>query len=139
MHNEPPKDHVEGEGGYEDEPAPKRRDFDSDSGSDSNSDSYADPEPRRSIDENLRNRATWQRFLFMIIMAVLFCLGITVSCIVVLLQFFWVLFTGETKREFLTVGRQLAEYSREVVLYMTFVTDERPFPFDRPWPSDESA
>jgi hypothetical protein len=53
-----------------------------------------------------------------------------------MLQFFWVLFTGETKREFASIGRQLGDYGRQIVLYMSFNTDDRPFPFDLDWPSD---
>ena len=94
-----------------------------------------DEDDEASIEENLRNRSTWKRFLFMIVVAVLFWLGVIVGIIVILLQFLWVLFTGRTKKEFSAVGRQLAEYSREIVLYMSFNTDERPFPFDRDWPS----
>ncbi len=94
-----------------------------------------DEDDQASIEENLRNRSTWKRFLFMIVVAVLFWLGVIVGIIVILLQFLWVLFTGRTKKEFSAVGRQLAEYSREIVLYMSFNTDERPFPFDRDWPS----
>jgi len=131
MSNGPPKDHVEGEGGYEDEPAAHDAGYEPDSG--------RGDRPRRPIDENLRIRATWQRLLFMFVMALLFSLGVTVGCVLVLLQFFWVLFTGETKPEFVTVGRQLAEYSREIVLYMSFASEERPFPFDRPWPSGDAG
>ena len=104
--NEPPKDHVDEPGHYGD-------DFDS----------AAD------------GRASWQRLLFMVVMAMLFGLGVTVGTIAVVLQFFWVLFTGETKEELALVGRQLGEYAKEIALYMTFNTDERPFPFDRDWPS----
>ena len=104
--NEPPKDHVDEPGAY---------------GS--------------AIDENIQSKATWQRLLFMFILSIIFALGVSVGCIVVALQFFWVLFTGETKKEFSAIGRQLGEYSKEIVLYMTFNTEERPFPFDRDWPS----
>jgi len=95
-----------------------------------------DAEDPGSFDDNIRSKATWLRLLFMFIMAALFSIGVTVGCVIVLLQFFWVLFTGETKREFSAVGRQLGEYSKEIALYMTFNTEERPFPFDRDWPSD---
>jgi len=104
--NEPPKDHV-------DEPDMTRSTF----------------------DDNIRSKATWQRLVFMIIMSLLFCLGITAGWIVVVLEFFWVLFTGETKKEFSSIGRQLGEYAKEIALYMTFNTEERPFPFDRDWPA----
>jgi hypothetical protein len=103
---EPPKDHVDEPGAYE-----------------------------ASFDDAARSKATWLRLLFMLIMAVIFCLGVTVGAAVVLLQFFWVLFTGESKPELKTVGRQLGDYAREIALYMSFNTEERPFPFDREWPS----
>lgn len=105
--NEPPKDHV-------DEP-----------------DSYRD-----DSDDGALGKATWQRLLFMLIMWLLFCLGVTVGIVVVVLQFFWVLIHGEPKKELSAVGRQLGDYAREIALYMTFASDERPFPFDRDWPSD---
>ena len=106
--NEPPKDHVDESGEYED-------DFSGD----------------------VENKANWQRLVFMIVMALIFGLGVTVATIVVVLQFFWVLFTGETKKELASVGRQLGEYGKQIALYMTFNTEERPFPFDRDWPVDE--
>jgi hypothetical protein len=105
--NEPPKDHID------EETAPHRSSF----------------------EEHIRSKATWQRLLFMLILGLLFSVGVTVGCILVILQFFWVLFTGETKRELSAVGRQLAEYGRQVALYMTFNTEDRPFPFDLDWPS----
>jgi hypothetical protein len=104
--NEPPKDHIDEPGAYE-----------------------------ASFNDAPDSKANWQRALFMLILAIIFCVGVTVGTIVVFLQFFWVLFTGETKEEFSTIGRQLAEYGREIALYMTFNTEERPFPFDRDWPS----
>jgi hypothetical protein len=113
--NDPPKDHVDEPDAYHD-----------DSGNDSGDDSGDDA----------RGKATWQRLLFMLIMWVLFCLGVTVGIVVIVLQFFWVLIDGEPKKELSAVGRQLGDYAREIALYMTFATDERPFPFDRDWPSD---
>lgn len=104
--SEPPKDHVDEPGAYDD-----------------------------SVDEFTQSRATWQRLLFMLIMWVLFCLCVSVGVVVVVLQFFWVLINGEPKDELSTVGRQLGDYAREIALYMTFNTEERPFPFDRDWPS----
>jgi flagellar basal body-associated protein FliL len=105
--NEPPKDHVDG----------------------------PDADGAGSDDDAL-SKVSWQRLLFMVIMWVLFCLGVTVGMVVVVLQFFWVLINGEPKKELSAIGRQLGEYAREIAEFMTFATDERPFPFDRDWPSD---
>lgn len=108
--NEPPKDHV-------DEP-----------------DAYG-----QDSEDEARGKASWQRLLFMLIMWVLFCLGVTVGIVVVVLQFFFVLINGEPKHDLSAIGRQLGEYARDIILYMTFATDERPFPFDRDWPSGKSG
>jgi Domain of unknown function (DUF4389) len=110
---EPPKDHVE------DREAQESSDYD----------------PPPEFEATIGNKATWQRLLYMLVFGMIFSLSVGVCCFVILLQFFWVLFTGETKKEFLTVGRQLAEYTREIGLYMTFNTEERPFPFGKDWPS----
>jgi hypothetical protein len=103
--DEPPKDHVE-------EPDP-----------------YGE-----AVEEDSGNKATWQRLLFMLIVWILFCLGVSVAIVVIVLQFFWVLVTGEPKKELSTIGRQLGEYGRDIALYMSFNTEERPFPFGRDWP-----
>lgn len=127
--NDGPRQHGAGSGDFGDDSrigrGPRRRDDDAD----------FDDDDQASLEEHLRNRSTWKRFLFMIVVAVLFWLGVIVGLMVILLQFLWVLFTGRTKKEFSAVGRQLAEYSKEIVLYLSFNTDERPFPFDRDWPS----
>jgi len=126
--NEPPKDHAE-------EPGDDPYDYGHEPGADAESDPGAGSGARSSpFAEKIRSKDTWLRLLFMVIMAVLFWAGLIVGVIIVILQFFWVLFTGETKREFSAVGRQLAEYGKEIALFMTFNTDERPFPFGRDWP-----
>lgn len=53
---------------------------------------------------------------------------------VVILQFFIVLFTGETNPRLEALGQSLATYSYQLVAYLTFVTEDQPFPFDD-WPS----
>jgi hypothetical protein len=127
MHKGPPQGHGTGSGDFDDDRFDRDRRYYAESG--------IDDDEQASMEENLRNRSTWKRFLFMIVMAILFSLGVTIGCFIVLLQFLWVLFTGHTKKEFSSVGRQLAEYCKEIVLYMTFNTEQRPFPFDRDWPS----
>jgi hypothetical protein len=55
--------------------------------------------------------------------------------VVVLLQFFWVLFTRETNKPLETLGLSLATYTYQIICYLTFNTEERPFPFDLDWPA----
>lgn len=104
--HEPPRDHAEG-------------------------DRFTESE---SIDEHWKSRDTWVRLAFILIMALLLGLAWMVGAVVVVLQFGWVLFTGGPKKELSRTGAQIATYSAEIVQYMTFNRDDRPFPFDRDWP-----
>ena len=92
-------------------------------------------ESGKPIEENLKSRATWTRFLFMVLSYVLVSLAGMVGSVVVVLGFLMVLFTGEVNRELRGVGQSIAAYIYENVRYLTFNTDERPFPFGGKWPS----
>ena len=95
-------------------------------------------EPGKPIEENLKSRATWTRCLFMLISYVFVSLAGLVGSVVVVLGFLMVLFTGEVNRELRAVGQSIASYIYENVCYLTFNTDERPFPFGKKWPSGSS-
>ncbi len=86
-----------------------------------------------TIEENLKSRSTWLRLLFMILFIALWTISRVVVLAVVVLQFFWVLFSGETNARLGAFGQSLATYSYQIVMYLTFNTEEQPFPFSD-WP-----
>ena len=55
-------------------------------------------------------------------------LGGMVGSVVVVLGFFWVLFIGEINQQLREVGQSLAIYVYESMRYLTFNSDEPPFP-----------
>ena len=89
----------------------------------------------KAIEDNLKSKATWTRFLFMVVCSILVWLASIVGGVVVVLGFLMVLFTGEVNRELRGVGQSLATYIYENIRYLTFNTDDRPFPFGGEWPS----
>lgn len=89
----------------------------------------------RPIEENLKSKATWTRLLFMVICYVLVCVASFVGTFVVVLGFLWLLFTGEVNRQIQQVGQSLASYIYQIIRYLTFNSDERPFPIGADWPS----
>jgi hypothetical protein len=89
------------------------------------------------VEENIKSRKTWLRLLFMCIYGVIISLTAMVGTAIVVLGFLWVLFTGEVNRELRGIGQAIAAYIYEITRYLTFNTDEKPFPFGRDWPSDE--
>lgn len=89
----------------------------------------------RPVEDNIKSRATWTRFLFMVICCFLVSIAGFVGTFVVVLGFLWVLFTGETNRQIQQVGQSLASYLYEIIRYLTFNTEDRPFPLGSDWPS----
>ena len=91
---------------------------------------------RSDLERHMTARSTWVRLLFMVVLGILYGVTRLVTFAVVAIQFFHVLFTGDTNDQLKTFGRSLAVYSFEVVDYLTFNTETRPFPLDAPWPED---
>jgi hypothetical protein len=86
------------------------------------------------MEKNVRSRETWLRLLFMLILGVLFSIALTVTSAVVVIQFCYVLLQGEKNSRLEIFGHSLAIYAFEIIDYLTFNSDEKPFPFGADWP-----
>ena len=94
-----------------------------------------EPEERESnLEENIKSRSTWTRLLFMILFVAIWGVSEFVVVAVFILQFLILLFTGETNPRLAVLAQNLATYTYQVVAFLTFVTEEQPFPF-ADWPS----
>lgn len=96
---------------------------------------YDSPEKPSDLEQNLRARSTWLRLVFMIVIGVCHEIARLVGAVVVVLQFLHVLFTGKPNERLKDTGLSLAQYVYQVVEYLTFNTEVRPFPFDAEWPA----
>jgi len=70
----------------------------------------------------------------MSVVVILYAVSRVVVTAVVLLQFFSVLLSGETNKPLGIFGQSLATYTYQIISYLTFNTEQRPFPFDLDWP-----
>ena len=85
------------------------------------------------IRQNLRNRTTWWRAMYMLLFTVIYGIAELVIATVVLFQLLSVLFTGRTNERLLDLGQNLSTYVYQILLFLTFNSDERPYPFGD-WP-----
>ena len=95
----------------------------------------------RGVEANLKSRNTWIRLVFMIVYYVILSIAGIVAGAVIVLSFLHVLFTGERNASLMQAGRTIARYVREILEYLTYNTDDKPFPFGRELPpagSDQS-
>jgi hypothetical protein len=87
----------------------------------------------QQLKANLTSSSTWQRGLFMLLFAVLWSLAEIILTAVALFQFGSRLLTGSVNRRLLNFAQGLATYIYQIALYVTFRSDERPYPFEV-WP-----
>lgn len=92
------------------------------------------PDSAPDIEQNIKSRSTWLRLLFMLVCVALYAVTRVVVFAVVVLQFFWALLTSEPNARLTALGHSLALYTCEIIDFLTYVTEVRPFPFDKDWP-----
>lgn len=74
------------------------------------------------------------RGLFMLLMGFALQVSGTVICIVTLIQFVITLLSSTPNSRLVSFGRSLGRYLQQIVYFLTFATEEIPFPFSD-WPS----
>ncbi len=87
-----------------------------------------------TLEQNVKSKATWLRLFFMLIFVCLYFVSRVVLSAVVVVQFFWLLFNGTINESLRALGQSLASYTYQIIRYLTFNTNVRPFPFDSAWP-----
>ena len=85
------------------------------------------------VKQNLRNRTTWLRALYMLLFTVFYGVAEIVIAVVVLFQLLSVLFTGDANWRLLALGQNLSTYVYQIMLFLTFNSDDHPYPF-ADWP-----
>ncbi len=84
--------------------------------------------------EHLLAKATWIRGFFMLIYAALYYVANIVLLVMVLFQFGSLLLTGQINKRLLGFGQGLSMYIYQIIRYLTYNTEEKPFPLSS-WPS----
>ncbi len=73
----------------------------------------------------------------MLVFMALYAISRPVVFAVIALQFLWMLFTADKNQQLAVFGHSLALYTCEIIDYMTYNNEEKPFPFEGTWPTGE--
>ena len=81
-----------------------------------------------SIIDNLKQ--SWIRIILMVVFAVVLYLAIPLVLLVLMIaQVLFVIITGESNANLRSLGVALSAYIFQIVQFMSYVTDVKPFPF----------
>lgn len=81
-------------------------------------------------------RSIWLRGLLMLLMGMVFQLCGTLLGLLAIIQFIFVLVTDAPNARLLYFGRSLALYFRQIVAFLSFASEQAPFPFND-WPASD--
>ncbi len=87
---------------------------------------------------SLTNSNTWIRFAYMLLFTVLLMAARLLITIVAVLQFLLVLVTGSDNENLRNLGQGLGKWVYQTVLFLTFNSEDKPFPFDE-WPTIDAT
>ena len=91
---------------------------------------------REELKQHLTASDTWLRGFYIVLFAIIYSLAEILVVAVVLFQFLATLVRGERNARLLDFGRDLSTYMYQILCYVTFNGDTRPYPFGE-WPHGE--
>ncbi len=90
-----------------------------------------------SYTKNLKSISLWKRFALMVLFII--AIGITEAIIIVIaaLQFLIKILTGASNDKLEDFGSSLGIFVGQIYSFISFKSDESPYPFDKEWPSSD--
>jgi len=88
--------------------------------------------------EPQEKRSVAKRLIPMIILIACFAVAETLLYLIALVQIIWTAVDGEPNSRISAFSASLAEWLRRNARYLSFVTEDKPFPWDN-WPSQPEA
>jgi len=82
-----------------------------------------------NLPQQLLAKDKWIRLLFMVLFGFIGYMIRFVALVLVILQFFTVLFTGISNPKLLQFGKLLSSYTYQILLFLTYNSEEKPYPF----------
>lgn len=83
-----------------------------------------------------KNSETFSRIFFTLLFGLIGWVAICIFTFVVLIQFGFLLITGKVNKNLKAFNKEIGLYMVDMIKYLSFQTDEKPFPF-RDWPYDD--
>ena len=76
---------------------------------------------------------TWIRGFWMVLFATVYYVASMITFALIMFQWFFLLLTGKLNERLVPIGQSLSAYLYQILLYLTYHHDDKPFPF-QDWP-----
>lgn len=91
-----------------------------------------------SWSERILSADHWIRVVYMILFALILGVVAYIIPVLVFIQFLWGLITGEGNKRLREFGSSLSQFVYQALRFLTYNTDEKPYPF-ADWPDSEKS
>jgi len=81
------------------------------------------------LKRHVKDKDTWLRFIYLVLFGIIYYLSILLTFATAIFQFLAKLFGGSSFDGLAQFGANLASYQAEMTRYLTFASDDKPFPF----------
>ncbi|SFD97225.1 DUF4389 domain-containing protein [Nitrosomonas sp. Nm166] len=88
---------------------------------------------KEEIKRRLQKNETWQRGFYMLFFIFIYGVSKFLVIAVMLFQFFTMIVTGTVNEQLLKFGQNLSTYLYQITMFLTFNSEQLPFPFSA-WP-----
>lgn len=92
---------------------------------------------KEALKENLKSGSQWLRFLYMVLCIIFFQVASFLGFWVVVFQFLHTLILARSNEQLLKFGSSLSQYFGQLVAYLTYNSEDKPFPFSD-WPKSKA-
>lgn len=83
-----------------------------------------------AVKQNVANKESWCRLLYVILFAMVLYIVMMLLGLVVVVQLIYAFATGTGNDDIKQFGRHLAQYINQIVLFLTYNDNRRPYPFN---------
>ncbi|PSJ18405.1 DUF4389 domain-containing protein [Nitrosomonas supralitoralis] len=90
------------------------------------------------IKQRLQNKYFWQRGLYILFFIFIYGLSNSLIIAIVLFQYVTLIVTGKTNPLLLGFSQNLSAYIHQIISFLSFNADLRPFPFSA-WPQEADS
>lgn len=91
-----------------------------------------------TLKQNIKEKNTWMRGFYMLLFVIFISVVRLVVFVIVVFQFLSALLTRKTNQRLLKLGQSLSTYAYQILVYITYNSEHRPYPFGA-WPKGKPS